>query len=419
MLDALTGELGAIGSAGSSGAVYDRCGQLDKSLVTALRLFEWYSSKYDQRLNGELAPTLHAADEVVRSCWSEPFALLGRQPPTGPLVYLDGQFDAFATPRVSVPPDLRAPADSLVAAFVSELPIPAIALPDFASREAWWLALAAHETGHHVQKDLFPAQKEKGLLPELEQATRDRLTEVAAAAPGGWPGWGMEAFADAYSVLMVGEAAAWAIDELQHSVPANLFRLAGRGSRYPPPAVRAALLGECLRAMGVSSSWPTAAQAVARLDGLADPAVPGPVREVLAGQLAVVPAVADALIDLPIGGHRLRELADVQPALLTKLAELRGWAGQLTQPNAVLPGLGEPAAARLVAAAGVAAYRQWAGQPAAASILPVVQQNLLALLPACGPSGVLEAPPNPAEVTALAGQLSQRLLREAPDEADR
>ena len=417
MLDALTGELDAIGSAGSSGAVYDRCGRTDKSLAAALRLFEWYSSKYDQRLNGELAPTLHAADEVVRSCWSEPFILLGRPPPTGPLVYLDGQFDAFATPRVSVPPDLRAPADSLVAAFVSELPIPAIALPDFASREAWWLVLAAHETGHHVQKDLFPGRND--LLPQLEQATRDRLTEVTAAAPEGWPGWAMETFADAYSVLMVGEAAAWAIGELQHSIPANEFRLAGRGSRYPPPAVREALLGECLRAMGASSSWPTAAQAVARLDALADPAVPGAVREVLTGQLAVVPAVAHALIDLPIGSHHLRELAGVQPGLLTKPAELYGWAGQLTQPNAVLPGLAEPAAARLVTAAGVAAYRHWAGHPAAASVLPVVQQNLLALLPACGPPGVLEAPPSPAEVTALAGRLSQRLLWEAPDEADR
>ena len=50
-----------------------------------VRLFEWYSSRYDQRLDDKLAPILRAADEVVRSCWSEPFALLSGKPPTGPL----------------------------------------------------------------------------------------------------------------------------------------------------------------------------------------------------------------------------------------------------------------------------------------------------------------------------------------------
>jgi len=115
MLDAITAELAAIDGQYRSGSVYKRCDHLDRSLAIVDRLFEWYSSRYDQRLNDKLAPTLRAADEVVRSCWSEPFTLLGRQPPTGPLVYLEAQFDAFATPRVSVPADLRAPKDSLVA----------------------------------------------------------------------------------------------------------------------------------------------------------------------------------------------------------------------------------------------------------------------------------------------------------------
>ncbi len=414
MLDALTGELSAIGGDCPSATVYERCARLDRSLAIAVRLFEWYASRYDQRLDSELGPTLRAADEVVRSCWSEPFALLGRKPPTGPLVYLDAQFDAFATPRVSVPADLRAPSDALVADYLRELPVPTIALPGFAAREAWWLVLAAHETGHHIQKDL---------LPELEELTRERVSSAAVAAgvPDAavqWAGWGLEAFADAYSTLMVGAAAAWAVDELQHAAPARLFRLAPPGSRYPPPAIRLALLGECLRTAGTPAGWPTSADTSASLDTLSDADLPAATREAARSQLAILPAIASALIDLPLGGHRLRELGSVRPDLLTQRDQLQGWAQRLAKPRPVLPPLTSRPAARLVVAAGVAAYQASAGQPTAASALPAVHENLLHLLPGCGPPGVLEAPPRAADVTALAGRLSARLIRETPDEED-
>jgi hypothetical protein len=414
MLDRLTGELSAIGGDCPSFAVYERCARLDRSLAIAVRLFEWYSSKYDQRLDSELAPTLRAADEVVRSCWSEPFALLGRKPPTGPLVYLDPQFDAFATPRVSVPADLRAPADSLVADYLRELPVPTIALPGFASREGWWLVLAAHETGHHVQKDL---------LPGLEEVTRERVASAAtdAGVPDlavQWAGWGLEAFADAYSTVMVGGAAAWAVDELQHAAPARLFRLAPPGGRYPPPAIRLALLGDCLSTLSSPAGWPTGADISASLDTLSDAGLPATTKEAARSQLAILPAVASALIDLPIGPHRLRDLGSVQPDLLTQQEQLKGWARRLAKPEPVLPPLNSRAAARLVIAAGVAAYQTWAGQPTAASVLPALQDNLLELLPRCGPPGVLEATPRAADVTALAERLSARLLQETPDEED-
>lgn len=107
MLEALSGELTAIADGEPSGSVYERCGRLDSGLAIAVRLFEWYASKYDQRLDATRGKALAAADEIVRSCWSEPFSLLGRKPPTGPLAYLEPDFDAYATPRVSVPRDLQ------------------------------------------------------------------------------------------------------------------------------------------------------------------------------------------------------------------------------------------------------------------------------------------------------------------------
>ena len=146
--------------------------------------------------------------------------------------------------------------------------------------------------------------------------------------------------------------------------------------------------------------------------------VPAATRDAIRSQLATVSAVAVALIDLPIGPHRLRELGNVQPDLLTQPRQLRGWAAKLAGANPVLPALGARSAARPAIAAGVAAYQTWACQPAAASVLPVINDNLLALLPGCGPPGVLAAPPPPADVTALAERLSARLLRETPDEED-
>ena len=418
MLDAIAGELEDIDRNDPSGSVYERCASLDRSLAIAVRLFEWYSAKYDQRLDKDTAPTLRAADEVVRSCWTEPFALLGRNPPTGPLVYLDADFDAFATPRVSVPRDLQGSAGSLIAGILSELPIPVIALPGLAASQAWWLVLAAHETGHHVQKDL---------LPGLEEATRERL--VAAAAPTAeaassaddlaarWAGWLHETFADAYSTLMVGAASVWAIDELQHATPASMCKLdpPGRG-RYPPAAVRLALLGECLHSFGAQPRWPTAGDVRGWLDEMDDTDVLAVTRNAIRDQLATAPAAAAALIDLPIGTHRLRELGNVDPEVLTQPQLLRAWAAQLVKASPVLDSLDSPAAARLVIAAGVAAYQACADRPESEHVLPVVHHNLLTVLPNCGPPGVLEAPPRRADLNALAQRLAQRLLHETPDE---
>lgn len=406
MLDAICGQLDVVERERSGSVlVYERCRELDESLAITTRLFDWYAAKYDQRRDEDLAAPLHAADEVVRSCWSEPFERAGRQPPTGPLAYIDDRFDAFATLRHSVPSDLRAPEDAVVAEFLSELPIPAIALPDYAVREPWWLALAAHETGHHVQMDL---------APDLEQITRDRIASALAdladsgsladpELPSMWDGWSLEAFADAYSAAMIGAAAGWVLDELQHASPATMLKPAAPGSRYPAPVVRLALFETCRYELGQTPTRPA---------GLA---VPG--SQAIRIQLTTVPAVASALAELPVGAPHLRDLAKVEYGLLTEPAPLRAWADQLACPSPALPALADRASARLVIAAGVAAYQKWAHQRAAVNVLPVIHDNLLRLLPTCGPAGVLAAAPAEAEVTALAERLARRLV--TPGEAGR
>jgi hypothetical protein len=384
---------------------YHRCRAIDRGVVAVQRTFDWYAEKYDQRLDPESERVLLAADEVVRSCWTQPFAALHAIPPTGPLPYLDNRFDAFATPRVSVPPDLRAPADAIVAGYIGELPIPTIALPGWAAHEAWWLVLAAHETGHLVQSDLCGG---------LEAATRQALTTaVVGAGPehgelvGFWSGWALEAFADAYSVLMVGDGAAWAIDELQHGTPADLVTDCEPGDRYPPPALRLALLGELCHLAGVGGTWPKAEDVAAWLDDLGAAAVPAGARAQVRRHLDVTAAAAAALLGMPVGDSTLRGVSGLKPDWFGAGGRVRRWSQDMGRPSASFGPVSDRPAARHGIAAAVLA---WAWGPDGDHAADVIHGNLVDLLPMCGEPGVLAQPPEPAAVDAIASKLAARLL---------
>jgi hypothetical protein len=389
MLDAVDVAVAGLEPDTSSGETYRRCREIERGIVRISRLFDWYAAKYDQRLESGLGDTLRAADELVRGCWSPAFAALGGVAPAGPLPYLDAAFDAFATPRRSVPSDLRAPADETVAACVKALPIPTIALPAHAADRGWWLVLAAHETGHHVYEDLA-----------LEAAVTDAVAERAPA----WLRWRVETFADVYATLMVGPtAASWAVGELQHAEPVELAR--SPAARYPAPVTRLAVIGETARAVGVSGSLFTAeaatdwcrAHEVSELDDV----------------LATVPDVVEALVGLPVGDTTLGELSGVRSVWFADDGRVAMWTPQLRHPKPMIIGRERPEAARLAIAAGVAAYDALGG---AVPDLPPANEvrrlhtNLVTLLATCGPSGTLAPTPPAPAVDRLADDLTERLL---------
>jgi hypothetical protein len=405
MLDAVAADMATLGDGdGPSGAVYEQCRQAERRMSVVRRTHEWYAAKYDQRIDERAESTLRAADEVVRSCWAEPFVRTGRRPPTGPLAYLEPRYDATATPRVSVPPDLRAAGDEVIGQFVRELPIPVVALPSVSTADPWWLVLAAHETGHHVQLDLVPG---------LDQVTRDALLTAMSTAPGddelaiAWSGWGLEVFADAWATLCVGAGAAWAVEELQHATPSRLVSTPTPGDRYPPPAVRTALLGELARCAGAAEPGPGADDVTRWLEGVHAGSVSKPARAVVARHLALTPRAAHTLVDLPVNGMPLRDVAGWSATKFAPDGPVHRWAAQLVQPEPVIPGRGELVAARLGIAAGVLAYRTTAS--AGDGTIARVRTNLPTLLASCGPPGVLAAEPA-ADVGALADRLTSLLL---------
>jgi hypothetical protein len=385
MLTALADNLAAV-PLEDTGATYDACRVVEQGIAIVRRLFDWYRVRYDQRDDPDLCNVLHAADRVVYSCWAPAFADLPELPP-GPLPYVDARFDAMATVRETVPVDLMAPADSIVADFVKVMPVPTIALPHAVRHAAWWLAVIAHETGHHVEFDAGPALRDQR-----------NATVAAVVTDPRWLKWSNEAFADVYSSLALGPAAAWTVDELVHTTPAK--RLVPT-ERYPPPAVRLALLAHAGRDSAPEDAWPEYT------------AVTNDVT--MRNWFAAVPAVGTALARLPVTDRTLDRVFAPRPDWFGPGGRVEEWAGQLLCPQPVFrPRTDVRPGPRLLVAAGVLAYRRLASAangPVPEAGRDRLHQNLLEALLTAGEPGELEAAAEAGapDLTALSASLVARL----------
>ncbi|MEV6644471.1 hypothetical protein [Amycolatopsis sp. NPDC051371] len=367
-----------------AGAEYARCRKIDRCTAVVRAVLKWYAAKYDQRLTGHpYSELLASADKVTLSCWREPFARAFSAPPTGPLCFIDDRSDGHVLRRCSVPSELKLTGDELVDELISELPVPVISLPEGAVRGAWWLAVVAHETGHHLEYDLGVT----GLVrASLAQA-------VPKALESKWKAWSTEVFADAYAAVMLGPAALWPVEELQYGPDSFMLQAE---STYPAPLVRLALLGELLRSLGAKEPLFGADEASGRLE----------VKDAgeTAAHLAALPDVANALLELPLGGGPLRALAD--PSVVQETGRVMGWAGQLGLEDRVISPKDERVSPRLLLAAAARRHRTIATQEDLVSL----HGNLLAELVESGAPGLLadgarELP------SGLAGRLAENLLR--------
>jgi hypothetical protein len=235
----IEGELGTIADTGSRRQFYGACRAVDASIVWARRVFEWYRQKFDQRDDKVLASTLAAADELVWSCYAQPYRTIGLTPPAVPLPFIEASYSPSAIPRVEPPQDLRSDVNAeFLNKVLNELPVPVVALPRACVDDPWWLAFTAHEVGHHVEFDLFDGALQKSFAAAMQKAGDAR-----------WMGWHEELFADAYSVLMIGPWASWALAELVWDT--DRLMLDDTHPRYPAPLVRVQFMSEIAAALGV------------------------------------------------------------------------------------------------------------------------------------------------------------------------
>jgi hypothetical protein len=211
---------------------------------------------------------------------------------------------------------------------------------------------------------------------------------------------------------MVGPAAAWAVDELQHAADGRLLRVPTFEDRYPPPIVRLALLGELSRCLGLAGQVFDAQSALAWLADL-PPTEAGlaPGRAAAEPHIRATPSVAQALLDLPIDGrHSLLQVCGWKGERFAQKGVAGTWAVQLRMSSPVITPRAERWSARIAISSGVSAYLRAAATGLADSALEQrLGQNLIAILGTCGEPGVLAAESKVANVAALADRFAERL----------
>ena len=347
---------------------------------------------------------MRAADELIWSCWKTAWTHLHTgDPPAAPIPYLEAEFAASATPHDGAPPGIRpGDADELLKNHIALLPIQVIALPSTCTRRPWWLIVAAHETGHLVQDQL-------ALVPDTALA----LERDAGDDADQWGTWARELFADAFSVLMAGPAAIWAIAELE--MQADLNHLSAGVSLYPPPLVRVEVANEVARQ--------------ARITGYEPGFPPTPHDDLTARLMTRAPSVAAALLALLGGSAQEPNALGSQTADAFKAGgQIAIWRDNLLSNEAPLTER-SLSAARFCACAGVAAWQGIArdvaarqrltgtdlGQPDLLAQADRLAERVLLALPDCREPGTRAAPAEAPARGADGGEISSHLATQIFD----
>lgn len=396
MLDAIEATLRAE-PVPTGGEAYERSRTAERRVGKVRSTFRWYSAKYEQREVrglGGYERLLLAADELVRSCFDPPFIETNSARPPDPLCYLDESFDPTSTPRVQPPVGIPA-GDEVVGEFVRQMPIPTIALPVTCLDKPWWLAVAAHEVGHHVYFDL---------APNLADVTHGRVAQALAGVDDeivtAWHRWSVEAFADTWSVLTLGSTLGRMVGYLSAAAPDRLVTLAGGVSTYPPPLVRLALFGELASQMGLDPEAPSAADVIALLATAPFAEVDPLAHDEHSAHLAVVPRVAKALLGVECAGVGIKAASGFDAGLLRPGGVADSWAQQLFDSDPFVAPMDEVWSARILVAAAArhAAFAVDATDRAQRE--DKLCDFLLATLPRTGPPGHLADTDKPKEVDA-------------------
>jgi hypothetical protein len=300
---------------------YEACRIEDVRLAWTLRVWEWYRRKFDQADDPELGPALRAGDEVLWSCYQVAFDGLGRPRPTASVLYFEPLYSPNALPRDLRPGELQQDIDAaFLAKCLAAMPVPATALPPICARQPWWLALLAHEAGHHVQHDLprDGASPVESFGAQLRTAAAEAAASRPELKPQSWFRRGQEVFADLYSVLCCGPAAAQVLAEF---LWAGLGRMAAaEDERYPAALVRLQLMASAAQRLRLAGSTAD----------VLGPDLAGQIAEVTGAGADAESGVRTTAADLNFAPQAVERAFDWQPSAAVRLPELVGWQNDAT-----------------------------------------------------------------------------------------
>jgi hypothetical protein len=220
-----------------------------ESLVLGLRrIWEFFRSKFSQRMDGDMCAFLRAADELAWACYKPMLDIrkdiVRRQPP---LVFLNGGLSPYALSRGQAFPAEDVPGEKLTGrtydTVLSRLPIPLIGVPWYQVRHLPDLPVVAHEVGHAIEQDfgLTPL-----MLNNLESELKQDPVHLAH-----WVGWSHEVFADLWGCLLLGPAYASSLmDFLAGDLQQIVEERAGANDPYPTAYLRILLCANALGRLG-------------------------------------------------------------------------------------------------------------------------------------------------------------------------
>ncbi len=343
---------------------FEDCRRLDRANVWIRRVWNYFRRRFDQRDGAtHIAAVLKAADEVVWSCYADPFREIGRKDIVAPLPYIEDRLTAHAIPREDLPPDLAAEVDAqFLRRYLSALPIAVIALPPSCIEHPWNLIQCAHEAGHHVQYDLIstPPWGLVGAFGNLIATAAGAETPPSKreSTMGRWRNWGREIFADTFAAFTVGPAAVVSLAGLLYSDPHTLLETK---PLYPQPIVRLALMSELLTPAG-TARHPVVTEIDALIATVQQATADDPHAAGLATaakqDLSLVPAVAKVIrCEKLLSTRTLPEITGWNPTTFGNKGPIDYWADTLRKPGPYFPDK-DLRCARLVLAGAALAWKK-------------------------------------------------------------
>jgi hypothetical protein len=199
----------SVAAADANNALRRKAENIETTMLATCQVWEFFRSRFAQRLDPALSLFLRIADELAWQCYRpiRDFVFAGSaRCKAPPLVYLNSVWSPFTVVR-----DRQYQAESVPQAFLrdadfntalSRMPFPVIAVPWYQTVYLPDAISICHEVGHSIEADF-------GLEKAIAAA-------VAAAIPDGdrrelWTQRGSELFADYFACLAVGEAYPWAL----------------------------------------------------------------------------------------------------------------------------------------------------------------------------------------------------------------